>query len=393
MRRFIILIIAVITLLSTTGCKNYIQGNIEINNLEFVQVIAIDKAEDKEDFVKLTITEVNMQAGGDSEQKTSATVCSEAKTVSEAIANYQSYLDKKPFYGHLDFILIGEEAAKSGILKYLDFFSRDHEIRLNSNVIIVKGSTAEDVLKTTNKKNMFVHDRLSYLYESLGGQPVVTPVDLVEVMYILDSKVLSLYVPTIQLVKKTYSIDEQNALNMELSGFAVFNEDKLAYFLDEKQSRGLVWLQDKVISGIVQVESQDGNPISLEIIEAKVKKVPKIIDGHLQITVKVEMGTNIAEMAAPNDIFNEQALGYLNMLQEQKIKEEIESTLSLAQERKMDFFSTGSIVMHKYPILWQDQFEENWKEIFPEIEFKVEVKGKIYRTYNIKQPNRYNVGE
>jgi spore germination protein KC len=253
---------------------------------------------------------------------------------------------------------------------------------------VVKGGTAQEVMDKASKESLFVHDRLNYLMKNIGGLSLSNKVDLVETMFILDSNFLSLYLPTIQLVDKTKSQTAgTDKLDIKMSGFAVFKKNKLNFYIDNDQALGLNWLMNKIESGIIVVQTPQEVPISLEIIDTKVSRVPRIKDGKLTIDVNVEMSSNIGEVTQPEDIFNDATLQYLNEQQEHKVKEQIESLLTLAQEKQMDFFSTGLTVLHKYPLEWQDIYEKNWPEEFANIEFNVKVKGKINRSYDIKQPN------
>ena len=122
----------------------------------------------------------------------------------------------------------------------MDFFTRDPEVRLNLNVFIVKGSEASEVIRQGNTRDKFVFDRLEGIKRHHWGLSMITEVDLMEVMYILDAEFLSLYVPCVKLVKKTEStggMDE--GMDLALEGFAVFKGDRLAGYLEREMARGL----------------------------------------------------------------------------------------------------------------------------------------------------------
>lgn len=393
MRKSLVFLILFATLLSFTGCKDLIQSSTEINKLEFVRSIALDRSTDKAGYIKLTITSISAKMTGKSEERQSETFYSEGKTVSEAVRNFHTYLDRKPFLGHINYILIGEGAAEDGILKYIDFFSRENAIRMNAKVFVIKGGRAEDVLKKASKKDAVVNNGLDSLIKSQGGKSISTLEELTEVMYILDSKFLSLFIPCIELVKMSQDGQDKGSMDIKMGGFAIFDGDKLAGYLDDRQSRGLNWLMNRIKSGIITVKSPKGSEISLEIIDTNIKKIPKIIDGELTITVKIQMSSNIGEMQSSEDVFNSKTFEYLNIQQEQIIKDEVKNVLKIAQQKHMDFFSTGSAVHHKYPIKWQDMYEKNWRAIFSNTKFNVVVEGKINRTYNIIQPNSYKEDE
>src|SRR5690606_31893960 len=118
-----------------TGCKIVFPSPTQIQDIEFIRAVGIDKAPG--DKVKLTIATqriVSGGGGGGSEQKISEIVRSEGRTGFEAARNFWGYSETRQFFVHFEYILIGEEAAKDGILNYLVFFARDPETRLNLDV-------------------------------------------------------------------------------------------------------------------------------------------------------------------------------------------------------------------------------------------------------------------
>lgn len=383
-------------LMTQTGCNITFAGRTEMNRIEFIRAVGVDKSPGREDAVRLTIATQSVQStgGGAGQEKQSEILYSEGNTVFEAVRNFWNYMDKRPFWGHLEYLVIGEEAAKEGLLKYIDFFSRDAEIRLNLKVYIARGLDAGEVIKKGNSQDKFVFDRLEGVSENKWGQSVSNVVDLIEVMYILDNKYLSLYVPSIKLAKLTENEQEINeTMDIVMGGFAIFRGDKLFTYIDDKMGRGLNWLRNKIKSGIIVVKSPKEHDISLEIIDSNTKLKPKIADGELIVTVDVKMSSNIGEISSPENIFTAEVLENLENQQERIIKDEIERVIKYAQEREIDFFSTADAVLHKYPIKWEDLYEKNWEETFSNIKFNVIVDSKINRTYDIKQPNRVKAGE
>lgn len=388
--------IILFTLLVTqTGCKMAFYGRTEIDRIEFIRVVGVDKSPDKEDTVRLTIATQKVQPGGltGGMKKQSNILYSEGSTVFEAVRNFWNFMDKRPFWGHLDYLLIGEEAAKDGLLKYIDFFSRDPELRLNLKVYITKGLDAKEVIKKGNSENKFVFDRLEGVAENQWGQSVFNVVDLVEVMYILDNEFLSLYIPCVELAKLSKDEKDINeSMDIVMGGFAFFNGDKLIGHLNNKMGRGLNWLRNKIKSGVIAVKSPKGHNISLEIIESNTKIEAKITKGQLTVTARVKMSSNIGGMRSMEDVFTEEIIMYLENQQEQIIKDEIESVIKYAQKTKMDIFGAADAVFHKYPIQWEDMYKENWEDTFSNIKFYVDVNSKIRNTYDIKQPSGRMVG-
>ena len=387
--------LAITSLLMTQmGCNIAFMGRTEMDRIEFIRAVGVDKSPNKDNSIRLTIATQSVTSGGKSgQQKESEILFSEGSTVFDAVRDFWNHMDKRPFWGHLEYVIIGEEAAKEGLSEYLDFFSRDPEVRLNLRVFLVQGQGAEEVIKKVNVENKFIFDRLEGVSENQWGQSVSNPVKLLEVMYILDNENLSLYLPCIRLGEFTdYQGGDSKAKDLIMGGFGIFKEDKLTGYLDDKMGRGLNWLRNSINSGVIVVKSPKGNDISLEIIDSNTKFMPQIINEQLTVTIKVRMTSNIAEISSEEDIFTGRIIEYLENQQGHIIKEEIESVINYGQDRGLEFFGTLYAIQHKYPIEWEDIYLKNWKDVFSNIKYTVVVESKINRTYNIKEPRLIEAG-
>jgi len=387
-----VLIISILLILTTsqTGCNDQLFGRTEMQRIEFIRAVGIDKI-DNEDKVRLTVATQSIKPGSKGEQeKESDTMYAEGTTMFEATRNLWTFMDKRPFLGHIEYIIIGEEAAKNGILKYIDFFTRDHEVRLDLEVYIAKGLTAQEIMTKANNKDKFIFDRLEGLKSNEIGQSVSNTVDLIEAMYTLDHDYFSLYLPCIELHNFRLSNQQGKGENQDIvmPGFAVFRGDKLVGYLDGKMGRGLNWLRNQVKSGVIPVNSQEGSTVSLEIIESKTKLKPEITDNGLTINVQVRISSNIGEIRSSENIVTRHTLAYLEAQQEQIIKQEIEEVIKYAQDNQLDFIGAGEAVYRKYPIQWQDMYQENWSERLAQTRFNVVVDLVIYRTYDILEPTK-----
>jgi spore germination protein KC len=253
---------------------------------------------------------------------------------------------------------------------------------------------AEDLIKAANKEGKFIFDKLEGIAHNQWGNSVFNVVDLMETMYILDNKYLSLHIPCIRTEKFSREQEgSEGSMDILMGGYGIFEGDKLVEHIDSKMGRGLNWLMNKINSGTIVVKSPEDHNITLEIIEASTKIKPKITNGKLSVNVLIRMSSNFNEITYPENIFTEDKLLYFKNQQEELIKEEVMSVINFAQEKKMDFFGTADAVNHKYPIKWEDIYMAEWKENFSQLDFNVSVKSRINRTYDIKEPTRSKAGE
>jgi Ger(x)C family germination protein len=393
MKKVIFLLIIVFISISLTGCKPYLKGRTEIDDLTFVKVIAFDKG--KKENIRVTASSKNVSlqtggggGGGSSQPSKSKNITAEGKTVFDAIRNLSLFSEKQPFFGHTEYILISEEMAKQGILECIDFMTRDHELRLNSRVYIVKGMSAQSFLEKSGKGELFIGDRLTHLEGASDNLSLSTKVTLAEVMFILDKSYLSLYIPSVEM-KKTLQKSEKNKMDVYLDGFGIFNGDKLTEFLSHDEVRGLIWLRNLNEGGIIVVKDKNGENVSLEIMESKTKIEPLIKNnGKLKATITIDLDTNVGEIFGQKNIFNKSILEYIEKKQNETVKRLIMSAIKDSKKSKIDFIGLGTHFYLKYPTVWE-KYEKDWGKRLDKIDYDVQVNSNIMRSYQLNEPTNH----
>lgn len=388
-----------ISLFLTAGCTKYNFGRTEINKILFVNAVGIDKAEDGSDDIIVSSATKNIKPasgsiGESSDSKTKANILtSRGATNAEAIRNLSAFSDKRVFYGHAEYILVGENAAKDDMLKYIDLFNRDHEIRLNSKVLIVKGNTALCALREIGNEDIFVGDLLESLLSNKDKLSISDEIHIVDTMNMFDYPYMSPYIPCIEIVSGNYedSGEQSNIDRLKLSGFALFKGEKLFGYITDRMARGFNWVRGKIRSGIIVVKEPGGQSVSLEITESKTKIIPKLTGGKLSIAINIRLSTNVISIKGTKNIFKKDILDYLENQQEETVKKEAEDILSFAKENNMDIFPISYEVYRKYPVLWES-IKNDWDKIFPELEISVNIDSVINRTYDIEEPIRSGYG-
>lgn len=380
---FISMLLTLMTAIS--GCTQIAMGRTEIDKLFIVRIISIDEADNGKVRITLTTKSLSMGGGQETQQK-GESIVSEGETVFDAARNLIVCSDRKPSYGHTEYILFGEAIAKKGVLPYLDFISRQNEFRYNAKIYIVKGGRADSLVKKTNTAKMFVGDRISSIEDNAIFTSISNKVTLNEALLIFDNTNLDTFIPCIETVNTLSSEEEQDIYDIALRGFTIFRDDKLLYYTSRSESRGINWLMNRLGSGIIVIKSKSGEEISMEIISNKVKLKPEIVGDELHCTVDVSFSTNIGEIMGKSPVLYEESLKYLMEQQDKAVKKEIADTIKIAQKNNSDHFSTVTRFIMKYPML-REYFCKNWKDLFPDIKFDVKVQSNIKGTYLLNEPS------
>lgn len=382
--KFSAALLAIVITLS--GCTQIARGRTEIDKLFIVRIFSIDEAQEGKVKVTLTTKNLSTDGGGQQQMQIGESIVSEGDTVFDAVRSLLVYSDRKPNYGHTEYILFGEDIAKKGILPYLDFISRDSEFRNNAKIYIVKGDRADSVVKKANTTKMFIGDRIASIEENIGNISLSSIVTLNEALLIFDNKNLDTFIPYIELTNTmTNEFQQQDISDVLIRGYAMFKADKLLYFTSKEEARGINWIMNRVESGIIVLKSKSDQEISMEIIDSMSKMIPRIEGNELYCTIDLSFVTNIGEVMGVENIIDYNAIRYLVEQQEKVIKHEVESAIRMAQNNSSDHFGTITKFIFKYPMM-RNYLKENWKDIFPNIKFVVKVESKIKGTYLINEP-------
>lgn len=396
--------------LSFTGCE--IIGRNEQDKLAFPSVLAIDVMDN--DMVKITTSskEEDASMGGGGGAETVKVKRSEGRTVFEADRVLTSFSQRDIHWGQNEYIVLGENAARDDALKYLDFYIRNYETRLNVSVAVVKNEEGEDLIVELSKGKIAVSDQLSKIFSNDGALSLSRDITLLEFAQNLNSKYTSAILPVVEIVQDPGSevgetsgkesggeqnSSESNSEQVEenggeqkilsLNGYAVFKNTKLIGFIENEKARGLNWITDNIRSTVIVVKDDKGEKVSLDVIKSKADVKTKINDDVPSVSIRLRMRSNIGEMYGRSDIFNTKGLSLLEAQQSEIIKKEIESVIAFAQENNTDIFGFGETIHRNNPIKWE-KIKGSWNEIFPEMEIEVEVESRIARTYAISIPIR-----
>ena len=392
MRKTRINLLVIFLVFSLTACsseKFWGERN-EISNIAFVKVIGIDKTNEGDIRVTTTAKLSKTNEQGISVSNNSIIYTFGGKTVSEASNSIRTFADKMLYYGENDYIILGEGAANDDIGKYLDLLSRWHRSRMNTKLLIVKGGTAESLIKSMANSNTYISEKLDNLFKAMHNLSETEKITLLEFIKIFDEEYSSAYIPYIQinnkLQKQTYNDDNSN---IRIGGYAILKGSSLKTYFDRRYSRGLNWINNNINQCDINVVGSNGGIVTLMIINSKTKVNTSIDKGNIVIHYNVICSSNILEQSNNSNIYNENAIKNLENKLSQEIKSEVMSVINYAAQSNNDFLGISDKVYHKYPLRWK-KIKSNWNSIFPEVRYEVSVKSQIERSYIITQPNKSN---
>jgi len=373
-------VICILLIVTLTGCWS----RHELDTLAVVLGVGIDKLMESG---KVQITaqvvkpgEIKTQSGeGGSGTEAFWNIIGTGDTVFSTLRNMTNKSSRKLFFPHNQLLIFGKSTAEEGIQKYIDFFIRDPEPRMNVWVLISQG-TAKEILDVKSELEKVPANNISNLIEGhAAATSQIRAVKLKDLVIGLMSKTTASTIPFIKIVKDG---DKKVAM---ISGTAVFKGDKLVGSMDKIEGRGLLWVLGNVKSGIIDVEDSNNDKVSLEIMRASSKIMPELNNNKISIKVNINEEGNIGEQTGPENLAELREVALLEEKKAEVIRREVMAAVRKAQELDSDVFGFGDAIHKKYPEQWK-KLEDDWDEVFKDIQVEVYVEAKLRLMGRISKP-------
>ena len=365
--------------LPLTGCWN----RRELNTLGIIGMVGVDTDNNGIKTTFEIIKPEKASKGGAEKTETPVKyVQANGKSIIETFRNAPLTFDRKLFVSHAKGFLFSEEIARKGLAEYLDMILRDHEMRLAMHLVIVKDSSAADVMNVASGINMIPSSYMEDLLKQNKIHSKGVDSKVINFLQTYNSKGINPVVTVLKKVKKTkIGTKESEEYELVAEGAAVFLKDRLVGFLDGEETRGYNWIVGKIGSGIIVSPTPNSNgTTSVEILTAKSKNEVEIIDNHIKIKVNINMTGMLDEETANVQLTDPAVIELLEQATSQIITQEAEHTLRKVQtEYKSDIFGFGQLVHRQYPHEWKN-LQDNWNELFSQATVEVETHTEITKT-------------
>lgn len=374
----VLLLLLGLMLLLAAGCWD----RTEINDLAMITATGIDKTSEKT--IRLSVQvfiprspqgQQGMGTGGAGGGSGGQTFVRSAEgvTLADAMSRLQEKLPRLIFWGHNEVFVFGRELAEAGIRDSMDFMMRHPQVREGAYVFVSANSAGEmlELLPPLERSSSEVLRELAKSKVALG----VTLKDLRQ-WIIGDSGAAAL--PWIEKLpsEQGKTVNDNAAY---ISGTAVLKRDKLVGHLDDKVTRGLLWLRNEIKTSIVTVSPEEADGVvSMKLLRARTELVPSIEDGSWRIIVRGETEDDIVQNGTNLDLMDPKWQTRLEAYLEKDIEKYALAALKQAQKTKADIFGFATVFHRKYPKEWNN-VKDRWDEIFPKVNVTVEVKANVRR--------------
>ena len=374
------ILLVCVNLILLSGCWD----RTEVNDLALIVGLGIDQKKDGK--IMITVELIAPKAAGGGQMlgggggdgggggRGKIVRSGTGATVADAISNLQEKLPRRVFWGHTKVIVFGERAARAGIRQHLDFLSRNPQARLRSNVLVSKG-TAKSVLELIPP----IEQSSSEVLRELSESQLLLRVTIKDALQMLSGDTGAAALPMVKILPR-----EKGAKELQTIAFtqrtAIFKKDKMIGDIDDKLTRGVLWLRNEIKRAniTVSLKGEKGN-ITAAMIRAHTELVPKYEKGKWKMIVKATTEDDIILNGTKLDLLNPKYVKMVEKELENETNKRIRDALKKVQkEMKADIFEFAEIFHRKYPQEW-NRVKNRWEEIFPTVEVVVKTKAYVRR--------------
>ena len=375
-KKVILLTVILLTGVITTGCWNYK----EINDIWMVGGTAIDW--DAQNRQYIITAEIVKPMGGQDTKIVSESISIKSDTIFNAIREGITISGKRLYWAHTNIVIVSDAIARKGIAPVLDIIARGGEFRASLWLAVSRENTAKEILQ--NKLNIF--DASSFqVAETLKSQKSTSTFLDSEVWFFqkdLSDEGISPVLSSIKLLQ------ENNKLSIQAYGSAVFKSDKLEGYLDDMETKSLLFVRNELKGGVIALKDVAGTDtnVSCEILNSKTALNPQIMNGNINMNIDIKTDVAIPEIGGMVNFLDDAGRMKLKDAVKKEITGQMLKLIGKAQnDLGIDILGFGKAIQKKYPKQWKE-LKPDWDEKFKTVKSNVSVDVNIINSYRLYKP-------
>ncbi|MBJ6362695.1 Ger(x)C family spore germination protein [Paenibacillus sp. GCM10012307] len=360
------------------GCWN----RKEINELAIQVGTAIDKVGSQYRVAVQVVVpaEVSSRAAGSGRSPVTIYEAT-ATTIFEAFRKLTETSPREIYSAHIRVLVLGEALAREGIIDVLDALSRNPEARSDFYIMIARKSEGKDVLKILTTLEKIPAENLFHTLDTSSKTwSPTTSVTLDQLIEQLVTKSSSPVLTGAKIIGNQHggmtikNVEEaESAAMVRFIGLAVFKEDKLEGWLNEKESRGYNYIMNNVKTSAGHIKCPSGGSAVMETTHTKTKLKGKIVDGEPVIRIELKNMGTISDVECRLDLKDPHMISELEERSRNHLIEVMDEAIHASKNRfHRDIFGFGQVLYRYYPDAWE-KMKDNWSAHFNKLKVEYAV--------------------
>jgi Ger(x)C family germination protein len=358
-----------------TGCWD----RTEINDLAIVVATAEDKA-GKENY-RVTVqaplpsslggTGSSGGGGGTSGEGPFLVAQGTGKNLRQGVDDIQGRLSRKLYFPHRRVLILGEGLAKRGITESLNAILVEPQSRLSTYLLISKGDSV---------KMLEAQPRM----EQFSGEAIREMAKARIEMTVRDA-ILDLERPgkeaVIPMIETTSLItNEKSKKEIAMKSFAVLKGDKLSFITNDDETRGVLWLREKMSEKSLTFPVSGNKNVTVNIIDNNIKQDFQILKGRPAFGLSVRATGTLINNEGNYRVEDPKTYQMVVDKMKKEIKNEIQSAINHAHSQGIDIFGFGWYLYRTHHQNWIKDWKNGWEDSLKELKVSVNVDADIQRT-------------
>ncbi|MGG6312709.1 Ger(x)C family spore germination protein [Paenibacillus macerans] len=393
MRRLLLCCAFVIICFAVSGCWN----RMELNELGITVATGFDRTGDEWELSYQVIvpSATGASQGGGStgggSQPSVYVFSTKGKTIREAADRGYVENPRRLYFAHTDILVIGKEAAESGISQILDLYFRNIDARETVLVTLTDGK-AGDILRKMVPPEKIPGTALADILRKQNSFssyfPVVKVYQLAQKL-VSDAKTAGVpeVIVTEGNAKALESLDINKTtsppVKMKLNRLGVFHGDRLVGYLNRNESFGIAWLTDQVKGSTISFSCSGGEAKetdgTVRITSTKTRVTPVKAGAHFNMRVETEAkGDLLMEYVCREDLSKPHSIRSIEKAVAAEIVEAIETGWEASRKLRVDLPGFADKIHRNDPKAWKE-LQKNWDEELTRIDLEIRVKVRMQR--------------
>lgn len=374
-------------LLLLTGCWN----RVELNDIAIISATGIDWKDGKWILsYQVVIPRAISSQTGESGTAAVNVFSTSGDNFRFAISKASEELSRRLYFSHNQIVIIGQEAARKGIGPLMEVYLRNHDSRETVSVFLSR-SDARGIMEQLIPLEQIPGAAIQRLIvnEEIGSSAFRHMTVHDALMELLGSSKATA-IPGLVIAgpgEGTESVEDlgktTTATKVRLKDLGLIQGDKLVGWVNDEQSKGVMWLSDHVERSTVSftcADNRKGKPTSsVRILETSTKLKPMLVNGKWIVKADVEASGVLMEYNCSGDLSKPQEVEKIEKRIEDEIKAIMTNGWEAVRKHKADVLGFGALIHKQYPKEWRES-SANWEELFPKTEVEMTVKMRLSST-------------
>lgn len=378
MKRLLSLILCLVPLFS--GCGSIYLNYKDIEQIKVIQTMGLDYIPSG---VQLTLSSASTGSGNGE----ALCLTGSGNSISEAMEQIRNYsYEDELFFSHINQIIIGEDAAKHGIEKYLNFICRSPDLRIDTPLYVVKDKSAKETMGKVGSKSKGVSEILKAIETNdklHNNSRVISAAQVINNLQKYGGTLISALEYGEAAENGKDKDDKSKAPDMTAApaGYAVFKGPELCAYIDRENAVGVDLLLNRLGISDIVVADNKGRPVTLETTGGKSQVVPVWGENGelIGIDVFADVSATIVEMEDDSTVSKEEITDLMISKLESEISSRTGYVLQLSRKLQTDFLGLGGRIELNSPQKFR-AMKTDFAQILPALELRISVSGELSHT-------------